>query len=157
MEGDYRLVCLRQEKERMAQAARWFHEKWGYPLELYQKSMADSLGAGVKVPAWYLCLCGEKIAGGLGVIENDFHPRRDLSPNVCAVYTEEAYRGKGIAGALLDFACRDMGVQGIGTLYLLTDHQGFYERYGWEFLCLVQGEGEASSSRMYVHTNKNFE
>ena len=34
--------------------------------------------------------------GGMGVIENDFHDRKDLMPNVCAVYTEEAYRGRGI-------------------------------------------------------------
>lgn len=33
-----------------------------------------------------------------GSIENDFHDRKDLTPNICAVYTEEAYRGRGIAG-----------------------------------------------------------
>ena len=38
---------------------------------------------------WYLCLCGEKIVAGMGVIENDFHDRKDLAPNVCAVYTEK--------------------------------------------------------------------
>ena len=49
---------------------------------------------------WYLCLDGENIVGGLGVIENDFHERKDLFPNVCAVYTDVAYRGQGIAKAL---------------------------------------------------------
>lgn len=29
---------------------------------------------------------GDKIAGGMGVIENDFHDRKDLAPNVCAVW-----------------------------------------------------------------------
>lgn len=33
-----------------------------------------------------------------GSIANDFHDRKDLTPNICAVYTEEAYRGRGIAG-----------------------------------------------------------
>lgn len=42
----------------------------------------------------YLCLCGEKFIGGMGVIENDFHPRKDLAPNVCAVYTEGLRRGR---------------------------------------------------------------
>ncbi len=51
---------------------------------------------------WYLCLAGEHIVGGLGVIENDFHNRKDLSPNVYAVYTEKEYRCQGIAGKLLD-------------------------------------------------------
>lgn len=49
-----------------------------------------------------------KIIGGCGVIENDFHDRPDLSPNVCAVYTEKDYRGNGIAGALLEKAASDM-------------------------------------------------
>lgn len=35
--------------------------------------------------------------------------------------------------------------------YLVTDHTAFYERYGWEFLCMVQGDGETNMSRMYVH------
>jgi hypothetical protein len=27
----------------------------------------------------------------------------------------------------------------------------FYERYGWEYLCMVQGDGEPEMSRMYIH------
>ena len=103
------------------------------------------------MPQWYAAVQGGKIVGGLGVIENDFHDRRDLTPNVCAVYVEEAYRCQGIAGGLLAFVCEDMSRMGIDTLYLLTDHTSFYERYGWEFLCMVQGDGEPAMSRMYIH------
>ena len=42
-------------------------------------------------------------------------------------------------------------MQGIQTLYLLTDHTHFYERYGWEFLCMVEEEGDRGESRLYVH------
>lgn len=100
---------------------------------------------------WYLCLDGEKIVAGLGVIENDFHNRKDLTPNVCAVYTEEEYRCKGIAGNLLNMAVADMKNKGIMPIYLVTSHTTFYERYGWEFLCMVQGDGEPEMSRMYIH------
>ena len=85
----------------------------------------------------------------MGVIENDFHPRKDLAPNVCAVYTEEDCRGHGIAGKLLDIVCADMKEKGIDTLYLLTDHTSFYERYGWEFYCIIENNGE--TSRVYIH------
>ena len=84
------------------------------------------------------------------MIENDFHKRKDLTPNVCAVYTEEAYRGKGIAGKLLDNVVIDMKAKGITPLYLITDHMNFYERYGWEFLTMVQ-EDEGGLTRMYIH------
>ena len=96
----------------------------------------------------------ERIVGGIGVIENDFHDRKDLRPNVCAVYVEEDYRCRGIAGELLSFVCEDMKKYGIDTLYLITDHTSFYERYGWEFLCMVQGEGEPDMTRMYIHRMK---
>ena len=89
--------------------------------------------------------------GGLGVIENDFHNRKDLAPNVCAVYTEKEYRYKGIAGHLLDMVVEDMKSKGITPIYLITDHTSFYERYGWEFLCMVQEEENSDMIRMYVH------
>lgn len=94
---------------------------------------------------------GQRIIAGLGVIENDFHDRKDLTPNACAVYVEEPYRNQGIAGRMLHFVCDDFKAKGIGTLYLITDHTSFYERYGWNFLCMVQGDGEDEMSRMYVH------
>ena len=74
-----------------------------------------------------------------------------MTPNVCAVYTEEDKRCNGIAGALLNSVCEDMKKKGIDTLYLITDHTSFYERYGWEFFCMVQGDGESEKSRMYIH------
>ena len=40
---------------------------------------------------------------------------------------------------MLRAVCEDMSALGIDTLYLLTDHTGFYERYGWKFLCMVHG------------------
>lgn len=103
------------------------------------------------VPQWYVALENDEIVGGLGVIENDFHDRKDLTPNVCAVYTEKEKRCNGIAGALLHYVCADMKEKGIDTLYLITDHTSFYERYGWEFFCMVQGDGEPDMSRMYIH------
>ena len=145
------IIKLRDMPERKEKMARWFHEKWGIPLEAYQESMEECLEKKTGVPQWYVAMEGGAIVGGLGVIENDFHDRKDLTPNVCAVYVEEAHRCKGIAGKLLNFVCEDMREMGIQPLYLLTDHTGFYERYGWEFFCMVQGDGEPEMARMYIH------
>ena len=145
-----KLLKIRDHGEFAQQAAAWFHAKWGIPLEAYQESIGECLKKETPSPQWYLAMLGREIMGGLGVIENDFHERKDLSPNICAVYVEEAHRGKGIAGKLLGYASEDMKGFGINTLYLLTDHTSFYERYGWEFLCMAQGDGEEQPSRMYV-------
>ena len=131
-------------------AADWFHTKWGVPKEAYLDCM-DAYLCGKTELGWYLCLEEDRIVGGMGVIENDFHNRKDLSPNICAVYTEEAYRNQGIAGNLLNMTVNDLGQKGINPVYLVTNHVGFYERYGWKFLCMVQGDGEPEMSRMYIH------
>lgn len=148
---EYSLVPLRDRPDMLQRAAAWFHQKWRVPLEAYRESMEDCLAGKSLVPQWYLALEGDRIVGGMGVIENDFHDRKDLAPNVCAVYTEEDRRCQGIAGALLELVCRDMKELGIPTLYLVTDHTSFYERYGWEFYCMVQGDGEPGLTRLYVH------
>lgn len=148
---DYEIIRLADRPEITGQAAEWFHEKWKIPLEEYRKSMEACLTKENAVPQWYVAMEGKRIIGGLGVIENDFHDRKDLAPNVCAVYTETDKRCHGVAGALLDYVCADMKKSGIETLYLVTDHTSFYERYGWEFLCMVQGDGEPDMTRMYIH------
>ena len=145
----YQYFTLREKPELTRIAAEWFHDKWSVPTKAYLEYLSGATELG-----WYLCLDGERIVGGLGVIKNDFHDRRDLTPNICAVYTEEAYRGKGIAGRLLHMAVEDLRENGISPVYLLTDHTGFYERYGWEFLCLAQGDGDVEPSRMYIHREK---
>ena len=148
MELQYRK--LRDIPEMKDAAAQWFHDMWGVPKEAYLECM-DAYLAGETEYGWYVCLDGEKIVGGLGVIDNDFHDRKDLAPNVCAVYVIEEYRCRGIAGRLLEMAVKDQRAHWISPIYLLTDHVGFYERYGWEFFCEAQGEGEPEPSRLYIH------
>ncbi len=146
----YRYVTLREIPEMKESAAEWFHDKWNVPKQAYLDCMEAYL-SGASELGWYLCLYGKRIVGGMGVIENDFHDRKDLAPNVCAVYTDKRHRSRGIAGKLLELTVEDMRSKGVSPLYLLTDHAGFYERYGWEFFCMAQGDGDAEPSRMYIH------
>lgn len=146
----FTFTTLRERPELKETAAEWFSDKWRVPKQAYLDCMNAYLNGGTEY-GWYLCLDGEKIVGGLGVIENDFHDRKDLTPNICAVYTEDDYRRQGVAGKLLNMAVEDLSGKGISPVYLLTDHENFYERYGFEFLCMVQGDGKEYLSRMYIH------
>ena len=148
---NYEIIKLTDAPEMKQRAAEWFHHKWGVPLEAYIESMDDCLAGGL--PRWYMAMADERIIGGCGIIENDFHQRPDLTPNLCALYVEADCRGRGIAGALLDFACSDMAERGVNTLYLVTDHTDFYERYGWEFLTMVEETG-GGECRMYVKSSE---
>lgn len=148
--ASYQYVTLREIKEWKMKAAEWFHSKWRVPVEAYLECMDAYLNQETEL-GWYLCIDEDEIIAGMGVIENDFHNRKDLTPNVCAVYTEENYRNQGIAGNLLNMVVEDMRAKGISPVYLITDHTGFYERYGWEFYCMVQGDHDEDMARMYIH------
>ena len=148
--SNYKYITLKEKPELIKDAADWFSGKWKVSTESYLKSMNEYLNNKTEY-GWYLCLENNKIIAGLGVVENDFHNRKDLMPNICAVYTEKEHRNKGIAGKLLNNAVEDMKNKGISPIYLVTDHIGFYEKYGWEFLCMVQCDGEIEPSRMYVN------
>lgn len=147
----YKIIKIQEHQELIPQAAEWFHQKWQIPKEAYADSMEECVKNFSAIPQWYLVQDEGNIVAGIGVIENDFHNRRDLSPNVCAVYVEESYRNQGIAGEMLGFVCDELKAKEIDTLYLVTDHTAFYERYGWEFLCMVQGDDEPDMTRMYIH------
>ena len=148
--AEYKYITLKERPELKLSAAEWFHNKWGVATEAYLECMEAYLRNTTEY-GWYLCLDGDQIIGGLGVIENDFHDRKDLAPNICAVYTDEKYRSQGIAGRLLNMAVEDLRSKGISPVYLISNHIDFYEKYGWEFLCMVQGDGEPDMTRMYIH------
>ena len=144
----YNIISLHAHPEWRIPAARWFQEKWEIPLEEYLTSIDESIKGTVAVPQWYIVIEEQQIIAGAGVIENDFHDRKDLTPNICALYVEPERRCHGSAGHLLEHICKDMAVKGISTLYLITEHTSFYERYGWEYLCMVKGD-DGEQMRMY--------
>ena len=148
--SEIKYYALRKKSELKETAAEWFSSKWGVPKEAYLECMEAYLSSETEY-GWYIAMDGDMIVGGLGVIENDFHDRKDLCPNVCAVFTEDDYRCRGIAGNLLNMVVDDLKSKGISPVYLVTDHTGFYERYGWEFFCMAQGDDEPEMSRLYIH------
>lgn len=114
------IADIRSHPEFKAQAAAWFHSKWEVPEEEYLASMDECISGGANVPQWYVALEDGGITGGVGVIENDFHVRRD------------------------------MAALGVNTLYLITDHVGFYERYGWDFVTMAECTDGSAPARLYV-------
>ncbi|HJA86933.1 MAG TPA: GNAT family N-acetyltransferase [Candidatus Bacteroides avicola] len=145
----YLTVNLAERPDLRMQAAEWFHRKWDIPTEEYLSSIDECLDGNNDIPQWYVTLADHNtIIGGIGLIENDFHLRKELTPNVCALYVEEEFRNQGIARQLLERVCRDMKKRSLASLYLVTEHTAFYERYGWSFFGMVQEES-GDMIRMY--------
>ena len=145
----YQLIKLRERPEWKKQAAEWFASKWHLPYSVYEESIDEAISKVQPVPQWYIVLNeDEEIIAGAGIIDNDFHDRPDLTPNLCALFVEKEYRNQGIAQEILMLARKDMKNMGIERLYLVTDHTDFYERYDWDFLAMVQ-DNEGIPVHMY--------
>ncbi|MCL2671675.1 MAG: GNAT family N-acetyltransferase [Clostridiales bacterium] len=129
-----RIIDIREHPECLDAAADYFHATWGVPRELYVESMQDSLKEGQSIPRWFLLLRDDAIIGGFGLIENDFMVREDLCPWLCALHIEPAERGQALGGQLLTQGRREAAKLGYDTVYLNTDHIGYYEKYGWRYM-----------------------
>lgn len=148
------IIKLSLHPELFNKAAQFFHDKWKVPLRAYLDSMNESLNSHEGVPEWYIIQENDEIIAGLGIIENDFHKRPDLRPNICAVYVKEPYRRRGLARKLMDTACKDLNEHGVPDVYLLTDHTDFYERCGWEFYGMIE-ENDGNMARCYHRKTEN--
>ena len=144
------LKPLREHPELQEEASRWFSARWDIPVEAYRESIRECIARNTGIPQWYAMLNErQEIVAGAGVIENDFHDRKDLKPNLCALFVEEAYRGRGVARELLDSIQNEMRELGFPTLYLVTDLTGFYEKCGWQFLTTATGD-DGNPIRVYI-------
>ena len=127
-----------------------------------EKSMVERIRAAEEL---FLVAVDEKtgkIAGFLNGIATDETSFRDEFFTDAGLYDPEGrnvmllgldvlpeYRGQGLARFLLDAIRRDMAQLGIPRLYLITEHEHFYEKCGWQFYTMVK-EDSGALARMYM-------
>ena len=101
---------------------------------MYADAIGHSITAPQALPQWYVLLEQDEIVGCAGLISNDFISRMDLYPWLCALHVSEPKRGRGYARLLIERCQHDSARAGFDTLYLCTDSEGLYERYGFGYL-----------------------
>lgn len=145
------LFSVREHPQMADRFIEYFQKRWASEdsKPVYEDCIKNCLETKSPLPQWYLLMEGNTVIGCAGLITNDFISRMDLWPWLCALYVEEAYRCKGNAGLLIAQCIKDAKAAGFEKLYLCTDHESFYERYGFEYMATgYHPWGE--SSRIYV-------
>lgn len=127
----FKIIGVRENSEYLTKAIDYFTEKWGIDRRIYEDCISNSITTQSPLPRWFLMLNNDEIIGSYGLITNDFISRQDLYPWFCALYIEEKYRGKELGGRLLEHGRIEAAKLGYKKVYLATDHNGYYERYGW--------------------------
>lgn len=144
------IVSIKEQPARAQEAIQYFQKCWANEDNkmVYEDCILNCLKLDSFLPQWYLLYEGEKVIGCAGVITNDFISRMDLWPWLCALYIEEEYRRHSYGSLLIEQIKQDARKQGYPYLYLCTDHVGYYERYGFEYV--AQGYHPwGDSSRIY--------
>lgn len=131
--GKVRLWSVRAHPELAPAAIDYFSARWsdGRQRALYDDCIRHCLDAPSSLPQWYLLMADEAIVGGAGMIPNDFISRMDLQPWLCALFVEEPYRGRHLAGRLIARSKADAVGMDCRALFVATYLRGFYERYGF--------------------------
>lgn len=128
------IIGIRENPEYLERGIDYFSTRWGTDRRIYQDSISHSVTTDNSLPRWYLMLNGDEIIGSYGLITNDFISRQDLYPWLCALFIEEKHRGQQLGAKLLEHGRIEAGKLGFSKLYLCTGHDGYYEKYGWEYI-----------------------
>lgn len=131
-----RVISVKEEPKYLEEALQYVQEKWASKesMLLYQDCFLNMCNTDSPLPQWYILKDKDTSIGCAGLITNDFISRMDLYPWLCALYIEDTYRGHHYGKLLIDKAMLDCQNAGFKYLYLCTDHIGYYEKYGFEYL-----------------------
>ena len=134
--------------------AHWLQEikrsDWGPGALLHrllsEDKFFDAVGNGSKV--LMLTDGDELISYCTYALWDDIQPT-ELTPWMGFIYTFPEHRGHRYAGLLMAEVERLAKAEGVAEVYISTNHVGLYEKYGCEFVTMMN-DMEGIPSRVYV-------
>ena len=123
----------------------WEAGQFLYELLKSQK-LKEYVGENTKV---LMLVDGENLISFCTFAEKDDIQPTELTPWIGWVYTFPHYRGHRYVGKLLRYAEALAKTDGINRIYISTDHDGLYEKYGYEFFEMMK-DMHGEDSRVYI-------
>ena len=123
----------------------WEAGQFLYELLKSQK-LKEYVGENTKV---LMLVDGENLISFCTFAEKDDIQPTELTPWIGWVYTFPHYRGHRYIGKLLSYAEALAKTDGINSIYISTNHNGLYEKYGYEFFEMMK-DMHGEDSRVYV-------
>lgn len=101
---------------------------WRAGPELADKMQAMDFLAWERV---FAAMDGETVAGFCTLLDKDCLPNVPYGPYIGYVFVTEAYRGKRLSQQLCQRALAHAASLGHSAVYLVSDHENLYEKYGF--------------------------
>lgn len=92
---------------------------------------------------------GDELISFCTLAEMDDVQPTDLTPWIGWIYTFPDYRGRRLAGRLLCYAESLAKENGAFAVHISTNHDGLYEKYGYEFL-KYEKDIEGEDTKVYI-------
>jgi N-acetylglutamate synthase-like GNAT family acetyltransferase len=130
----YRILNVIEYPEGLEKAIAYIHNKWGRAnnLNYYSDAIKHSTHHPTGLPRFYLMVDDDnEIVGCFALVTNDFISRHDLYPWLACVYVESLHRGKRLSELMFEHAKTEAATAGYKEVFLTTDHDNFYEKFGW--------------------------
>jgi N-acetylglutamate synthase-like GNAT family acetyltransferase len=117
----------------MEEVIKYIYKVWGNEgsLDFYKDAIIHSSLDNKSIPEFYVLTKQDNIIGCVYLIRMDFISRQDLYPWLAGLYINEDQRRQGYANILMKHVEKRCKEIGFDSLYLTTDHDGYYERYNW--------------------------
>ncbi|XEC92953.1 GNAT family N-acetyltransferase [Paenibacillus tarimensis] len=127
---------LQNRMDLFDEAVRVFWGQWGSQTNynFYHDCMFHSCHSSCDLPRFFIAVQDDSIIGTYALLRNELISRQDLYPWLACLYVVPELRGRKLGSVLLNHAVEETGKKGFKNLYLSTDLNGYYEKYGWTYL-----------------------
>lgn len=122
---------------------------WGAGQYLYELLSEDKFRDAVGEKARVLLLTdGDTLVSFCSYAEKDDIQPTELTPWIGFVYTFPQYRGRRLVGKLFAEIKKLAEAEQVHDIYISTNHEGLYEKYGCEFYQMMK-DMDGEPSRVY--------
>lgn len=137
-----KIYNLKEKREYLKEVAALEYLEWGSKvsnrkeLELKIDNKVNKITGHFNNP--YFCklilLDDATLVGFISLFESDGDLRKDLKPWYATMYVKKEYRSKGYSKILNDAILKEAKDRGIKKVYLKTELENYYEKFGAIYL-----------------------
>lgn len=141
-------------KDTLNTITTWMYNWWGkddgYSFDGIKCFIEHSM-QNDRLPQTYGLFLDNKIIGMYQFRYDDLDIRPDIYPWLANVYIDKKYRKLGYSKILLESAIENTkNIVGFNEIFLFTKHIGLYEKFGFEFVELIDTYNEKNRiQRLY--------